>query len=314
MLSSSGNKVPLVKALISARDSLGMAFTVYAGDSRSEVISKEFAEAFWHMPEISISCFPEVLAGCKARGITLVIPTRDGELEFWSTHRESFSENGVAVLISSPDVIQTCIDKFEFSKFGHEQGLPFIPSYEAAELCPADRIVVKEASGSGSIGTHLDCDRQTANQVAKSLLRPLFQPFYEGIEVSVDSIVLETTGRVLISTRTRDLVIKGESKVTTVFHDESLNLLFSRIVKALGLIGPSVIQAILKDEEVHVIECNPRIGGASTASISSGLPILELAILDSWGLDSKKVVDAISFKPVRQIRAEQDFYQNDFNF
>jgi len=39
----------------------------------------------------------------------------------------------------------------------------------------------------------------------------------------------------------------------------------------LEIIGVAVIQAILDDfGDLHIIECNPRIGGASTASNAAG--------------------------------------------
>ena len=67
-------------------------------------------------------------------------------------------------------------------------------------------------------------------------------------------------------------VVDGESQVTTSFEDASLQKKFFDFLDKSDFYGHITLQAIIDDSnKVHVIECNPRVGGASMLSIHAGL-------------------------------------------
>ena len=75
------------------------------------------------------------------------------------------------------------------------------------------------------------------------------------------------------------------------------------------------MQAILDDSsQLHVIECNPRIGGASTASIAAGLDIWYWAILEASGVDISEYPFFRIPREVKQIRLAQDSHLYDNHF
>ena len=70
---------------------------------------------------------------------------------------------------------------------------------------------------------------------------------------------------------------------------------------------------ILKDKnnKHFILECNPRIGGASTFSMQIGLDIIYWSLLEIFSLNNKKI---ISFNKndipiIKQIRVPCDYYE-----
>ena len=75
------------------------------------------------------------------------------------------------------------------------------------------------------------------------------------------------------------------------------------------------MQAIMDDKnQLHVIECNPRFGGASTASITVGLDTWYWVILEASGVDISDYPFFRAPREVKQIRMAQDSHIYDNNF
>lgn len=313
LVSSSGNKVPLIKAVLIARNKVNPESRVFAGDSSKSGLARHFAEDFWLMPRIPGAELEEILNGCVNRNIKIIIPTRDAELWFWSKHKNALLKHGIFVCVSERSAVDVCLNKLEFSRFGGDNKLPLIPSYLDPASCKSKKIVVKENFGSGSKGILVGCDVEEGLAFGHNLKAPIYQPFIPGVEISADVYAAKDGDTVLVSTRTRDLVINGESKITSVFIDSDLNFILINLVKILGLSGPAVIQGILKDDVLHIIECNPRIGGASTAAIAAGLPLLELSLMEALGIPIEDRINRIQITPIRQLRVEQDLLDIDIN-
>src|SRR5690606_32031824 len=98
--------------------------------------------------------------------------------------------------------------------------------------------------------------------------------------------------------RRRDHVVGGESQITTTFRDAGIENVMRDVLSALRLRGPAVLQALVDAEGgVHVIECNTRFGGASTASIAAGLDIFYWSLLEARG-------DDLSLYPFERVAGE----------
>jgi carbamoyl-phosphate synthase large subunit len=93
--------------------------------------------------------------------------------------------------------------------------------------------------------------------------------------------------------------------VTTTFRDAALEEQAVRVLAALQLRGPVVLQAIVVDGGLRVIECNPRFGGASTASIAVGLDSLYWSLAEALG-DTESPFFNRSPGEIRQIRMPVD--------
>ena len=92
--------------------------------------------------------------------IRLIIPTRDGELEYFSEIKDQLEKHKIVVLVSGKEAIKTCLDKLKFSKL---EGINAIPTSENIEDLNIDRFVVKERFGAGAkkIGINLKKEHNT---------------------------------------------------------------------------------------------------------------------------------------------------------
>lgn len=259
---------------------------VIAGDIDPNALAAQVADEFWLMPRTAEESVEALVTGCTERAITCVLPTRDAELAFWARRAARFREAGIAVIVSPLDSIETCIDKFAFSEFGRRRNLPVIPSALSLEAAPWERYVVKERRGAGSRSIGIGLDRAQAEAHARSLSEPIFQPFLSGAEISVDAWLDRTCRLKGLVLRRRDLVVDGESQITTTFRNPRIESEIGPLLAALNLSGPVVVQALLHaDGAISVIECNARLGGASTAGIAAGLQSLYWSLLEAHGGD-----------------------------
>lgn len=314
LVSSAAGKVPLVRAMQVAVKQIDPTGLVVAGDTNFQSLTAQLTNEFWVMPPTRDELLESLISGLSERQINIVLPTRDGELMFWSRHAERLYAEGVHVIISEPKSLHRCLDKLDFFRFGKAKGLPFIPTSDRIADITGDRIVVKERLGSGSRDIGINLDRAQAMEHAATLENPIFQPYVRGMEFSVDAWVNsrhKVKGLVL---RRRDKVVNGESQITTTYSNEKLEAQLRIIIKALELRGPVVLQ-IIKDEldSIHVIECNARFGGASTTGIAAGVNSLYWSILESQGVDVSDYPFLRITGEIRQVRVPFDIYIHDPN-
>ena len=313
LVTSASRKAPLVRAMKDALSQISENNRVIAGDIDVMAPSQFEADGFWHMPRLSDSALGELIEGCRTRGISIILPTRDGELDFWSRHRETFLEAGIEIIVSSPEAVERCLDKLKFSRFGCDFGFPIIPSAVTPDEFGNVPLVVKERYGAGSRGLGLDMTYQQAIEHAITLDEPIFQPYVMGPEISIDGWLSKRGQVVGVVLRRRDRVVAGESQVTTTFRDARLEAQAIEILSATGLRGPVVLQAIVVDGGLQVIECNPRFGGASTTAIAAGLNSLYWSLAEALGEDQAPTFHRRSDE-VRQVRLPVDrvIYGTDF--
>jgi carbamoyl-phosphate synthase large subunit len=307
--------VPLAEAVTKAAQRVHPGLKVFGGDLNPKALGFHFTAESWAMPPTTDDHLPGIISYCQQHGIGHVIPTRDGELVFWARHRAALAAVGIHVLVSAPEAVNRCLDKLEFATFGQRNGLPVIPTSLSIDALAADNkplprnaaFVVKERHGAGSLSLGLNLPYAAAVAHAYALQEPVFQPFIAGREISIDAYV-DRTGRVHgLVPRTRDLVVRGESQVTTTLHDPALVVRLIPFVEKLGLYGPVVLQGLLTDDGgLHLIECNCRFGGASTLGIAAGVDSFFWFLQEAAGADLRQFPFQPAPGPLRQVRAATD--------
>ncbi|HEX8327583.1 MAG TPA: NAD-dependent epimerase/dehydratase family protein [Hymenobacter sp.] len=315
LISSLAAKVPLAEAVKQAAQRVHPSIKVIGGDLNPTAIGFHFTHESWAMPPTTDDHLPGIIGHCRELGIAHIIPTRDGELAFWSRHRTALAAAGITVLVSSPEAVNRCLDKLEFARFCQGAGLPVIPTSLSIDALATDErplptnaaFVVKERHGAGSLSLGLNLPYAAAVAHAFALQEPIFQPFIAGQEISVDAYVDRAGIARGVMARTRDLVIRGESQVTTTLPDAALAARLVPIIEKLGLYGPLVLQAILSpDGGLHLIECNCRFGGASTLGIAAGVDSFFWFLQEAGGADLRQFPFQPATVPLRQVRAASD--------
>jgi carbamoyl-phosphate synthase large subunit len=164
--------------------------------------------------------------------------------------------------------------------------------------------VVKERYGAGSQNIGLNLTKQEALHHSAKLSEPIFQPFISGKELSVD-LYVSKKGKVKgVVCRSRDVVVNGESQITTTVESPKLEKLAIKVAEKLKLCGHIVLQVLIDSKnKIHIIECNSRFGGASTLSIQCGLDSFYWAMLEASGHD----IDDYPFIKQRESRMQIRF-------
>jgi carbamoyl-phosphate synthase large subunit len=272
LVTSSSGKLPLIDSISKQISQTYKNINVCVGDYNSNTLSGLYLSNFLTLPKTNDSSLIPFLDLLTENGIRVVVPTRDGELEFFARHLTKFQSRNISVMVSGMDSIKTCGDKLAFYASCEHLALRCIQTAINIDYIKnALRYVVKERFGSASQSIGLNLSKNGAIQHAKSLENPIFQEYIDGTEFSVDSFVSQLTGFVGCVIRTRDLVVGGESKVSTIIEDVNIDHIVRSLLVGIGVQGHSVTQIIVNENGYHIVECNPRLGGASTLAMESGL-------------------------------------------
>jgi carbamoyl-phosphate synthase large subunit len=313
LVGSAGRKIPLVRTVVEAARKLHPEIRVYAGDLDPSAPAQYVADGFLLLPLTEDANLEEIRNLCISHDIGTVIPTRDGELDFWARNAPEFAQANIEIIVSHPDAVQVSVDKLRFSEHGLDVGLPVIPAWKQPQ--GAGPFVVKERFGAGSRSIGLDLAAGPASAHAKCLTNPIFQPFVRGTEISVDAWIDRAHHVKGLVMRTRDRVLNGESTVTTTFRDVELESVCRSLLESLPLRGPVVLQ-LIRDAEgrPHIIELNARFGGASTTSITAGLDIWYWTLFEAGGGNTDDLIFRRVTGEIRQIRVPSDLHLHDSNF
>jgi carbamoyl-phosphate synthase large subunit len=278
LITSASQKVPMIKVVREAAVSvLGPEASLVTSDSDAQCVARYFGDSFWHMPCLEELSVEEVLYEVSQRNIGWIIPTRDGELSFWAKHAQYLAEKQINVMISPEEAIALCQDKKAFSSWGLSHGVPTIPTVEEPDLNSHDaKWVVKPRFGSGSRYLQLAVSSEQALHYQAELknsypLETVIQPYIEGLEYSID-IYCHSSEHIFCIARLREKVKDGESQITSSEHFPELEQAVCLWAKRFGLKYHAVAQVLVDQHGAfHLIEINPRFGGASTLSIAMGL-------------------------------------------
>lgn len=286
LIMSISKKIPMIKAVREAATRVDSRTRVFGADMNENCQGRYFVDQFWHVPPLINMKIELFINFCKINKITIVFPSRDGELKFFATHKKTLLTEGIHIMLSSHLSIKRCIDKFSFYQTLQHAGFPVIYTSLSLDF-KCELYVVKERLGSGSINVGLGLEEDMALAHAKRTSTAIFQPFIRGREFSVD-VYIDNIGKAKGAIfRERRLIVGGESQITVSSHSPQIEKLIMDIAEFLGLRGHGVFQLIIdEDNNPHILECNARFGGASTLSLAMGLDSFYWFIKESQGVPS----------------------------
>ena len=281
---------------------------IVCGDSDPKALSAYFCDEFWVMKPLDDYQGNELLSEMKRKNIVLVVPTRDAELKFWAEKKDTYAESGIHVLVSETAALKIALDKLEFTKWLRAMNMEFIETREEPIFDKDLHIVIKERFSEAPKNTLINVLSSDSIALSTHHRNPIFQEYIEGREISVDLWVHDSE-HVDCLARTRDFIVDGEARVTSVFRNEAIHKIAKEIATGIGILGPCVIQFIeSKNGKFYPIECNARIGGASTYSIKTEFDSLYVTICKI--LREQPSNKLILENKSTQVRVLKDYYFN----
>src|SRR3954471_6549700 len=205
---------------------------------------------------------------CERHGVGAVVPLTDLDIEVLAR------APSLPAFVPGADVARATYDKFETHELLLRHGLPSPPTVLPGEEPPSYPVMVKPRQGSGARSIHPAADREEMEFFVRYVKEAVMvQRLMGGPEFSID-ILCDLDGRCLNAIpRTMIESRGGESIKGTVIHDEELIDLGRSVGEALGVRGPSTVQAF-RDPEIGlgITDVNTRFGGAFPAPMYAALP------------------------------------------
>lgn len=304
LLTCAGRRNYMVEYFRAALDGRGQ---VYAADCSKDAPAMHEADRAFVVPPISHPEYIDhMLELCRARAVRLLVPLNDLELPGLARNRERFRAEGTLVVVSTPETIGTCFDKWATASFLDSCGIARPKTYltvQEAQTALGQReielpLVVKPRWGSASIGiVHVERADDLApahqlinQQLASTILAEasshdldravLIQQCLPGQEYSLD-VVNDLDGRhVTTFARCKLAMRAGETDRAVTVENHGFDWLGATIGQRLGHTGNLDCDVFLAEDHVYVLELNPRFGGGYPFSHAAGADLP--AALIAW--------------------------------
>lgn len=243
---------------------------------------------------------------CREHHVDMIIPLNDLELPILARHRERLEDAGATVVVSTPEVIDLCFDKWKSVEFLRARGIAVPHTYLTADAALRAissgelefPVVVKPRWGTASIGIEMAADWnellaafeavrvRAMDSIIGDVSRThateavLIQQRLEGQEYGLD-IVNDLQGSHVATLAKRKLAMRaGETDRAVSVLDDRLTALGQTVGTALGHVGNLDCDVFMEATGPVVLEMNPRFGGGYPFSHTAGADLP--AALVAW--------------------------------
>lgn len=314
LFSCAGRRAYLLKYFRAALDKIGGG-KIFATDMSLAAPALAFADVPLRVPGVYAENYLEVLESiCRENKIDAVVSLNDLELPILSAARERFMAIGTRLIVSAPEVVDICFDKFKTAQFVESLGLKTPKTFVDldAALQSLDKgviafpLILKPRWGSGSIGIEfvrnkeelIDVYEIVRRKIARSILATasseqeeiLIQEAITDAEYGLDVMNDLAGNHVAVSVKRKLAMRAGETDKAVTVDSAEIREIGVRIGNALRHVANLDCDVLERNGEYYVLELNPRFGGGYPFSQEAGVD-LPLAIL-KW-LQNEPVATAL---------------------
>lgn len=268
LLTSVGRRNYIVDYFKKALNSRGR---VFAADCSATAPALYSADSQIIMPSIRDENYVEhLIEVCKKNEINAVLSLIDPELSILSENRELFEKEGIKCIVSEPEAIEICFDKYKTYKFLRDSSLPYVKTYISSEDAVNAimnneikfPVIVKPKKGSASRSITKAENKEELLSAMESEDGMIAQEFMDCPEWGIDVFVDFISGEVInIFTKKKLQMRAGETDKAVSVKDTALSNMCRKLVEKLGLRGPIDIDCFETKDGFVISEINPRFGG-----------------------------------------------------
>ncbi len=281
-------------------------------DTNPFIAGRYFSDGFYTVPPAQHSdAISTLLKICMKEQADLLVPIFDLWLPRISRAKRAFQETGIFPLISAPETIDVCADKYETFSFFKENNIPTVKTFSREDALKKVRknklafplFIKPRVGGRASINVYTVANKSELQFYISRSKNWIVQEFVKGDEFTLDCLnTLDGKKCVAVVVRKRIETKGGLSVKSEVIHDSDLVSYAIKIGEKLKMVGPYNIQCF-KDEdgELYFTEINPRFAGTHAFSIAAGINSI-LYVLDMLnGIDVKPLFNQIRYD-LRMVR------------
>lgn len=312
------------------KENLSEGDKIIATDMQLSAPALQVADIKLQVPAVYAPEYVDITLGiCKDYNVDALISLNDLELPILSENKSRFEELGVKVIVSDPEVIDICFDKYKTAQWVESLGLLSPKTYvrldDAKKALAAGEIsfplFMKPRWGSGSIGLESIADMEELDiyyhllmkKIKKTILATasvgneyiMIQEKLTGAELGLDIINDLDGNNVSVSVKQKLAMRAGETdKAITRDLPEvrEMGALIGKKLKHIGNLDVDIMQRA--NGEYCVLELNPRFGGGFPFSYEAGVNMPKAII--KWVKGEK--VDSSILKP----KYNKMFAKNDY--
>lgn len=275
LILSAGRRVALVKGFKNALNKLNIQGKVVAIDLRNDAPALYFADKSYQVKSIEDESYvDEIINICNKEDINMIIPIMEREIEILSQKKEYIEKSTKSKVILSPkETIEICRNKFKTGKFLEENGFytpKIITDDDLKNKNYTFPLFIKPLDGVSSINAFKINNEEELTFFRNYIKNPIIQEFIDGEEYGIDvladfdgnpiSIVPMRAVTVRAGDYTRGEIIKNRLIIDTT----------KKLLEKLNIIGPIVIDCMIKDDKVYIIEINGRFSTEAPALFEIG--------------------------------------------
>lgn len=279
------------------KENLSSNDRIIATDMQLTAPAVQVADVKLQVPAVYDSQYIDITLGiCKQYNIDALISLNDLELPILAENKSKFEQIGVNVIVSSPEVINICFDKYETAQWTESIGLKAPKTY--VRLADAKKalsigeisfpLFMKPRWGSGSIGLETIDDMEELDiyyhilmkKIKKSILATasvgdeyiMIQEKLTGQEFGLDVMNDLNGNNVGVSVKKKLAMRAGETDKAITVDLPEVRAMGKKIGENLHHIGNLDVDIMQRaNGDYCVLELNPRFGGGFPFSYEAGV-------------------------------------------
>jgi carbamoyl-phosphate synthase large subunit len=269
LICSAGRRVTLVKYFKQVLSKIGGKVVTIDCDPTAAACL--YSDEFELVPSINKPEYiPIVRQICRKHNIKGILSLIDPELSLLASYKKEFKKEGITIIVSEKEIVDTCFDKYLTYKILEEHNLPSVPTYinknrimkDMANAILTFPLIVKPRYGSASIGIHKVNNLSELEILLSSSQDWVVQPFIKGDELGIDCYVdMLTINSTNIFCKRKLKMRAGETDKSVAVKDNTLMNIVKKLLCNLQLVGPIDIDCFSTEKGYLISEINPRFGG-----------------------------------------------------
>ena len=293
LLTSAGRRAYMVKYF---KEVLKNEGKVYVSNSDDKSIAFKYADEKIISPLIyDENYIPFLLDFCKKKSIDILISLFDIDLLILARHKKEFDKIGTKVIVSDPQIVEICNDKWKTFQFLKDNGFCVPASYLDLDDVISDiaigelsyPIIVNPRYGCGSISVSVAYDEEDLRyllkkineDIANSYLKyesavtdnkVIFQECLKGQEYGAD-IINDLNGKTQnVIIRKKIAMRSGETDIAELVDEPVIKNVLEKLGSLSKHIANMDCDIFLVNGVPYILEMNARFGGGYPFSHMGG--------------------------------------------
>ncbi len=267
LITSAGTRGYLIRYFKEALKEKGK---IFAADCSKYAPALYNADNYFIVPTVADKNYiSELFKICLKNDVKGVISLSDIELPLFAQYKSKFMEKGIKLVVSDPETVDVCYDKYKTFLFLKENKFPFPKTFislnealmEIKSKIIRFPLLIKPRKGSAGLGMKEVYNIKELQNGFNEKENLIIQEFIQGDQYGIDVFGNSSLLPVSIFAKKVIRIRAGVADKEVTVYDAKMIDYIRNLIGKLGLYGPGDIDLIKRRNEYVVLEINPRFGG-----------------------------------------------------